>query len=194
MWVGRRVPSHRSTICLYFSGACKNISSKPAGGYGFWISLNDQRGDELVRAYGYGGKNCTRTEMEYLGMIQGLIWALRLAPLNLKVYGDSETLVKMNNREQANDPKIEMLFQEAKGILEQRSEASTITFHPLKPENKQIVDYLADSGIESKENLTICNWPNVNRQLFDYDEIQLFDYDEIFGCATLWLMRALWSG
>ena len=167
MFAGMKMVCHRGTAKLHFDGASRNNPQGPAG-YGFRITLedDDSKQSELIRGYGYGGMNRTSNEMEYCGLIEGLVWALRLDLEHLKVCGDSELIInQMKGSYQVKDPKLQVLFQEANDLVNKSPEETKVTFHHVPREQNAMVDMLANMGIDTKENMAVCNWGNVNQKM-----------------------------
>ncbi|CAJ1964775.1 unnamed protein product [Cylindrotheca closterium] len=166
MFAGMKVSKFSGTAKLCFDGASRNNPKGPTG-YGFRITLVDEKQSELVRGYGYGGMNRTSNEMEYYGLIEGFVWASRLDLKDLIVCGDSELIInQMNGSYQVNDPKLQALVQKAKHLVNFMSERQTnVSFRHVPREQNTSADLLANLGIDTMENMVVCNWGNVNRKM-----------------------------
>jgi len=161
MWAGLRLVQKKGTICLYFNGS-KRSNIEGSAGHGFCIISED--GKELVRGYGYGGVNCDDHEMEYSGLIDGLHWAGRLDAIKLIIRGDSElTLNELKGVSQVRSPKLRTLHAEVKKLLKKIKKDAVVEFEQLSRDENVYTDRLANLGIDTKQNLTACNWQNVNR-------------------------------
>lgn len=159
MWAGIRIVQKKGSACLFFDGASRNNPNGPAG-YGFRITSG---GGELVRGYGYAGMNRSNNEMEYEGLIEGLIWATRLDLQSLEICGDSELIIKQVTGEYSvRNHRLSALLSKVRALLEDNSDLHC-TFRHIPREENTITDSLANLAIDVRENLTACNWPNINK-------------------------------
>jgi len=100
--------------------------------------------------------------MEYCGLIEGLVWALRLDLESLTVYGDSQLVIKQLNGDfSIRNHRLKKLHKKVVDLLKSAKVMKCIFQHIPRAEN-QIADRLAKVAIEKKENATTCNWPHIN--------------------------------
>ena len=164
MWAGMRVIRKQGSASLFFDGASKNNPRGPAG-YGFRIV--DGSGDEVVQGYGYAGMNRSNNEMEYEGLLEGLVWALRLDLVSLTVCGDSELILNQvsgkytikNHRLQALHAKVHAMLNEGKEF----EDPLTISYRHVSRNQNAICDSLANLAIATKKTVITVNWPNANK-------------------------------
>ena len=179
MWAEIKFMCFRGTVGLHFDGA---NSSNPEGpsGYAFRITVEEDDGitfksdfvrslvekyfpePELIRGYGYGGMNRTESEMQYTGLVEGLIWALRLDAKKVKIYGTPEHLFP------EKDKKAKKLYKKIRALLYGKHNKMTIVYSRVTRKDEARRDYrivqdLVNRGIDSRENVTVCNWDNVNK-------------------------------
>jgi ribonuclease HI len=165
MWSGIRAASERRGCArLYFDGCSRDSPHGPCG-YGFHIvrGMYSARGDELIRGYGYAGMEKSHNEMEYYGLMEGLVWAIRLDLETLVIYGASELIIKQVKGEyNIKNPRLKSLHQKLRRLLASQP-TPKCNFQLVHKEENEIANGLANLGIAAKENVTTCNWPNINR-------------------------------
>ena len=161
IWAGMKVIEIRGSATLIFDGASRNNPLGPAG-YGFYI-LDDNEARELVEGYGFGGFDRSNNEMEYEGLIEGLIWAMRLDLAGLTIIGDSELVInQMNGKYRVKNPKMRELYDKACKLLQSRSDLR-LQFVQIERQRNEKADNLANRAIITRKNVVTVNWPNVNR-------------------------------
>lgn len=171
MWAGgMKIVQKKGSAKLFFDGASKNNPTGPCG-YGFHIvkgSLQVYAGT-LVQGYGYGGMKKSSNEMEYQGLVEGLIWATRLHLENLFIYGDSELIInQLTDVYSIRNPRLKALYKQVHALLDRNPDLN-IEFRHIAREKNQIADCLANQGISMKTTAVTCNWPNIN-ELMAYRE------------------------
>ena len=101
--------------------------------------------------------------MEYEGLIEGLIWATRLHLTHLTIVGDSELIIKQLTGEYSiKNHRLKLLWEKVQELLRRHHELQVTCQHIPREEN-QIADRLANAAIDTKENITTCIWPNINK-------------------------------
>ena len=162
MWAGMKVSEKKGTAQLFFDGASRNNPHGPCG-YGFHIERTDDgTRDILVQGSVYGGMNRSSNEMEYEGLIEGLIWATRLDLTHLTVSGDSQLIIRQLTGEYSiKNHRLKRLNKKVKELLSDPS--SQVTYRHIPRNENQVADGLANVAIESRMNVTTCNWPNINK-------------------------------
>lgn len=81
-------------VTIYTDGAARGNPDGP-GGYGTIIVYIDAKGQEHIREYSAGYKKTTNNRMELMAAIAGLEALTK--PCNVKLYSDSQYLVKAFN-------------------------------------------------------------------------------------------------
>jgi ribonuclease HI len=163
MWAGMKIVEKKGSAKLYFDGASRNNPHGPCG-YGFHIERTDDGSrDVLVQGSGYGGMERSNNEMEYEGLIEGLVWATRLDLRHLIVVGDSELIIKQLTGEYSiRNHRLRTLNEKVRGLLDRCDDLEVMYLQIPRNEN-QLADSLANDAIETRMNVTTCNWPNINR-------------------------------
>lgn len=161
IWADMRVVSMEGSALLHFDGASRHNPDGPAV-YGYHIE--SIHGDELIRGYGFYSSGSSN-QMEYHGLQEGLIWALRLDLKNLFIYGDSELVIRQcNNEYQVRDTNLAVYHDKISELLKKGREGGTSTvLEHVHREQNTFADSLANLGINSKSHLTVCNWTNINK-------------------------------
>lgn len=163
MWAGMRVvPACQGIALLHVDGASRNNPKGPCG-YGFRITAQNG-GHELVRGYGHGGMNRSNNEMEYVALLEGLIWANRLFVKELKISSDSQLILRQVIGEyQVKNPRLQELHAKVLSLVNKIKENAQVSIKHIPREQNTIADCLANFGVDTRENVTACNWGNVNR-------------------------------
>jgi ribonuclease HI len=161
MWAGMKISSMHGVAVLYFDGASRNNPKGPAG-YGFSIVTGHE--EDLIRGYGYY-KAGSNNEMEYKGLLEGLIWALRLDVKVLSIRGDSELVINQCNGEyQVRDAKLRVYYQQIKDLMKvAKDQGTNVSVRHITRDKNIHADSLANLGIDSQSHATICNWDNINK-------------------------------
>jgi ribonuclease HI len=170
LWAGMQIVSLEGTGFLYFDGESRKDPTGPAG-YGYRVT-NDE-GKELVRGYGFY-KSATSNEMKLAGLLEGLIWGLRMDFKKLSIRGDSELIVQQvrggsgaslvdEPRLQEYHDKITHLIQEARGE-DHGIGANRIVLEQITREQNVLSNALVNLAMDLKEHATACNWNNICQQ------------------------------
>ena len=170
MFAGMKIIEIKGSAKLHFDGASQNNPNGPCG-YGFHIERTDEadaKDTRLVYGYGFSGMEKSSNQMEYEGLIQGLVWALRLDLKKLTIVGDSELIIKQltgeysikNHRLKALHKKIQEMLHAS---ISRQHDKLEVTYLHIPREENQIADGLANFAIATGVNVTTCNWPNINR-------------------------------
>lgn len=167
MWAGTRVVHKHGTASLFFDGASKNNPRGPAG-YGFRIVQGAEgTGDELVQGYGYAGMNRSNNEMEYEGLLEGIVWAIRLDLVSLTVCGDSELILnQLSGKYTIKNHRLQALHAKVHALLDKNKEYGdllTINYKHVSRNQNAICDSLANLAIATKKTVITVNWPNANK-------------------------------
>jgi ribonuclease HI len=167
LWAGMKIVRLEGTGFLYFDGESRNDPKGPAG-YGYRVT-NDE-GRELVRGYGFY-KSATSEEMKYAGLLEGLIWGLRMDFKKLSIRGDSEIVQQVTGASQVNEPrlqeyhdKITHLMQQARDEIANSVGANRIVLERITQEQNVLSNALVNLAIDLKEHATACNWNNICQQ------------------------------
>jgi ribonuclease HI len=162
LWAGMRMePTKNGSAFLRFDGASRNNPKGPAG-FGFHI-VRDENGDKLVEGACYAGMNRSSNEMEYEGLIEGLIWATRLYLVNLMVCGDSELIInQVIGKYSIKNHRLKALHAKVTDLLQRYNEKLNISFAHIPRELNEVADNLANRAIATKSSVVTLNWPNVN--------------------------------
>lgn len=128
------------TYSLYFDGASKGNPGKA----GSAAVLYD--GEKEIAITGkYIGPRKTNNEAEYMGLIFGLILCIQLSIKNVKVYGDSQLVIKQMRGEYAvKNERLKKLYDDARKLI---NEFESISFdHVLRAKNAR-ADQLANEAV-----------------------------------------------
>jgi len=158
------VVNRRSKAILFFSGGCRNNPHGPAG-YGYLITLDS--GEELIAGYGFNSGKKSSNFLQFAGLIEGLIWALRLDLSDLEIRGDSKQIVKQAMGEyRVTNPLLKASYMQVKSLM-QSSEGKdvTITSQVISRGNNSASETLANMGMDRMENKTCVIWNNVNNTI-----------------------------
>jgi ribonuclease HI len=173
LWAGLKLSRLEGTGVLYFDGGSRNEAEGPAG-YGYRVTNN--KGKELVRGYGFY-KSATSNEMEYAGLSEGLVWALRMSFKKIFVRGDSELIVhRVTDGSEANEPRLQEYHDKITHLLQQarrgnRDGAIQIKLQHIPREENVVSNALANLAIDLKEHATACNWKNIRKQCERHDNL-----------------------
>ncbi|KAL7530207.1 hypothetical protein ACHAXR_003362 [Thalassiosira sp. AJA248-18] len=156
-----RLATTKGSAQLYFDGASRNNPQGPCG-YGFHIGTDGANKSNLIQGSGYAGMKKSSNEMEYEGLIEGLIWATRLDLERLAIFGDSELIINQLTGEYAViNERLMALYEKVQALLAKNSDL-VVTFRHIPRESNQIADSLANQAIATRVNVTTCNWSNIN--------------------------------
>jgi len=163
MWAGAKIIEIKGSAKLYFDGASRNNPHGPCG-YGSHIErTDDASNDMLVQVSGYSGMEKSSNQMEYEGLLEGLVWATRLDLKSLTIVGDSQLIIKQLTGEYSiKNHRLKALRGKVQQLLSRSQDMEVSYLHVPRKEN-QIADSLANQAIETRANVTTCNWANINR-------------------------------
>ena len=163
MFSSMKVIDLNGECIVHFDGGCRNNPKGPAG-YGFCIT-SSQENEKLIDGYGYKSGQNTNNFMEYIGLIEGLIWAKRLFCQKVHLKGDSQLVIKQINGEYSiNNPKLKKLRDETFALIEDiQSNGTVVTITSLLRGENTDADKLANQGMNRLENKVFVDWANVNK-------------------------------
>ena len=105
----------------------------------------------------------TSNEMEYEGLIEGVLWASRLHLSQLIIVGDSKLIIKQVTGEYSiRNHRLRTLHKRVHTLLDSCDGLEVVCMHIPRNDN-QLADNLANDAIETRMNVTTCNWPNINK-------------------------------
>ena len=58
------------------------------------------------------------------------------------------------------------LHSKVLALMARKSIETTITYTHVPQEENRLAELLANMGIDSRENVTLCNWANVNNFMY----------------------------
>lgn len=100
---------------IYTDGICE-----PNPGKGAWafVVFNDED-LEIVAKYDYAGDNRTNNQMEYLSMIEALVWCHEMDDDEFLIYSDSQLVVnQLNGRWQVKSDNVRSWFDNAFDLIQ----------------------------------------------------------------------------
>jgi ribonuclease HI len=107
----------------------------------------DERGLPVAELYGYLGR-ASNNVAEYQALIHALRWALARGATRLKVFSDSELVVKqISGAYRVKHPDMVPLHREAQGLL-RRFPAATVS-HVRREQNRE-ADRLANQSLDEQ--------------------------------------------
>ncbi|HET9481535.1 MAG TPA: ribonuclease HI family protein [Candidatus Polarisedimenticolia bacterium] len=117
------------------------------GPSGFGVHIQDEKGNELARLYGFLGHQ-TNNVAEYAGLLAALRYAAGRGITRLRVRSDSELLVRQINGEyRVKNPVLQRLHQSALALMDRVG--SVRVEHVRREENKE-ADRLANEAMDSR--------------------------------------------
>ena len=146
MWARMKTIRIKDSAPLLSDGASR---SNP--GYGFRI--NDGNAEdglkpfsEVVEDFGYRGMNRSNNEMEYEGLIEGIIWAMRLDLVSPRILGDSELVInQLTGKYIVKNHCMNVLHDKAHELLEKQCDL-------------HLDDNLANKAIIEESNSITVYW------------------------------------
>ena len=138
----RAAPSHSAPgLVAHIDGGARG-NPGPAG---FGVVLYDHAGRTVAELSEYLGKQ-TNNYAEYSGLLAALDYALQHGCTTLKVFSDSELMVKqIKGQYKVNNPALKELHGKARGMIG-RLDSFTIT-HVLREKNRD-ADRLANQAMD----------------------------------------------
>jgi ribonuclease HI len=163
----------RGTGFLYFDGESRD---DPEGVAGYGYRVTNDEGKELVRGYGFY-KSATSDEMKYAGLLEGLIWGLRMDFKKLSIRGDSELIIKQvrggsgASASLVDEPRLQGYHDKITHLIEGAREenlnsvgANRIVLEQITREQNVLSNALVNLAMNLKEHATACNWNNIRKQ------------------------------
>ena len=140
---GAREQPGSLTLHIHIDGASRGNP----GEAGFGISVQDDRGETQAELYGYLGR-ASNNVAEYQALLHALKWAAARGVRRLRVFSDSELVVKQISGEyRVKHPDMIPLHREACGLLSRFAEAPVR--HVRRAQNKD-ADRLANVALDEK--------------------------------------------
>jgi ribonuclease HI len=128
---------------IHIDGGCRGNP----GDAGYGVYVQDGRGADVARLYGYLGP-ATNNVAEYQGLINGLLFALEHGARRVRVYSDSELVVRqVQGRYKVKHEAMVPLHRQAMDLLG-RFAQWTVT-HVPRQQNKE-ADKLANRALDEK--------------------------------------------
>jgi ribonuclease HI len=132
-------------LLLHIDGASRGNP----GEAGFGIHVTEESGKERAALYGYLGL-ASNNVAEYQALIQALRWALGKGARRVRVFSDSELVVRqIEGRYKVKHPDMVPLHREAVSLL-RRFEEATVT-HVRREQNRE-ADRLANRALDEKRS------------------------------------------
>ena len=129
-------------IRVWIDGASRGNPGKSGVG----IVIRDSDGDVLDEISEYLGDDLTNNQSEYSALINALEFCVDQDFNEVRIYSDSELLVKqMNGEYDVNSENILNLYEEAKSL---ESEFSEVEYNHVPRNENEVADDLANKAIE----------------------------------------------
>ena len=125
---------------LYFDGASKGNPGKAGSAA---VLYEDKK--EVAVSSKYIGPRKTNNEAEYMGLILGLILCIQLGIKRVKVYGDSQLVIKQMTGEYAvKNERMKVLYEDVRKLL---TNFENVTFEHVRREKNARADQLANEAV-----------------------------------------------
>jgi ribonuclease HI len=125
---------------LYFDGASKGNPGKSGS-----AAVLYQGEKEIANVGKYIGPRKTNNEAEYMGLIFGLILSIQMRIKNVKVYGDSQLIIKQMRGEYAvKNERLKKIYDDIQKLL---PEFESISFEHVRREKNARADQLANEAV-----------------------------------------------
>ncbi len=125
---------------LYFDGASKGNPGKSGS-----AAVLYEGAKEIANVGKYIGPRKTNNEAEYMGLIFGLILCIQLRIKHIKVYGDSQLVIKQMRGEYAvKNERLKKLYEDVQKLL---PEFESISFEHVRREKNARADQLANEAV-----------------------------------------------
>ena len=132
-----------STLDIHIDGASRGNPGEAS----FGIHVTDGQGNERAALYGYLG-HASNNVAEYQALIHALRWALAQAATRVRVFSDSELIVRqVEGRYKVKHPDMVPLHREATSLL-RRFESASLA-HVRREQNRE-ADALANRALDLK--------------------------------------------
>lgn len=133
-----------SELTIHTDGASRGNPGVSGAG----ALIEDSSGKVLAEICKYLGDNCTNNQAEYSSLILALEEAIKLKATSIKIYADSELMVRQIKGEyRVKNPGIKPLFEEAMKLLKK---ISTHTIEHIPREQNKRADKLANLAIDGQ--------------------------------------------
>lgn len=152
---------------IYCDGICE--PTNPGKGAWAFVVFNDQD-SEIVANYDYAGTNRTNNEMEYLAVIEALVWCHEMDGDEFEILTDSQLVVKQLNGEwQVKSDKLRSWFDNAFDLMQPNVKIGWVSGIENRADELTRVAYEKGTGLwpmprkkgEWKVNLVSRKLPNV---------------------------------
>ena len=131
------------TLDIHIDGASRGNPGEAS----FGIHVTDRQGKQKAALFGYLG-HASNNVAEYQALIHALRWALGQAALRVRVFSDSERVVRqVLGRYKVKHPDMVPLHREATSLL-RRFENASLT-HVRREQNRE-ADALANRALDEK--------------------------------------------
>ncbi len=125
---------------LYFDGASKGNPGKSGSAAVLYQDVK-----EIANVGKYIGPRKTNNEAEYMGLIFGLILCIQLRIKNIKVYGDSQLVIKQMRGEYAvKNERLKKLHEDVRKLM---TEFESVSFEHVRREKNARADQLANEAV-----------------------------------------------
>ena len=119
------------------------------GDAGYGVFVTDAGGAEVASLYGYLGR-ATNNVAEYQALLQALRFALRRGATRVRVFSDSELVVRqVNGQYKVKHPDMLVLHGEARALLARFKDAAVA--HVRREQNTD-ADKLANTALDLKSS------------------------------------------
>jgi ribonuclease HI len=128
---------------LYTDGASKGNPGAAGAG---WVLINEKHSVAIKECKFLG--QATNNEAEYQALILGLQKALSLGIIEIRIYMDSELLVRqLNGLYKVRNPRLNVFFSQARDLLKKFTNYAIM--HVPRAENRE-ADRMANEAIKRK--------------------------------------------
>ncbi len=125
---------------LYFDGASKGNPGKAGS-----AAVLYEGEKEVAVSSKYIGPRKTNNEAEYMGLIIGLILCIQLRIKRVKIYGDSQLVIKQMTGEYAvKNERLKVLYEDVRKLL---ANFENVTFEHVRREKNARADQLANEAV-----------------------------------------------
>lgn len=134
---------NQSVYTLYFDGCSKGNPGKAGAGY---VIYKDN--EEISYKSIYVGEKETNNKAEYMGIFEGLLYAVENDIKHIHVKGDSNLVIKQLQGEyKVKSENIMNIYQQTKRLCEQ---FETITLEHVYRKDNARADHLANLGLDQQ--------------------------------------------
>lgn len=134
-----------SAIAVWIDGASRGNPGEAGAG----VFVRDDEGNNLAKISKYLGDSLTNNQAEYSALLKALEYGKSLDVDEVKVFSDSDLLVKqMSGEYRVDSENLKDLYEEAKGL---ESEFGKVVYKHISREKNSIADNLANEAIDEEE-------------------------------------------